>query len=36
MGKLEDEVNAPVPKVQRATVAALKTLELPVDKRAGG
>lgn len=35
MGKLEDEVNAPVPKVQRATVTALKTLELPVDKQRG-
>lgn len=30
MGKLEDEVDAPVPKVHRATVAALKTLELPL------
>ena len=35
MGKLEDEVNAPVPKVQRAAVAALKSLELPVDKQRG-
>jgi hypothetical protein len=35
MGKLEDEVNAPVPKVQQASVAALKTLELPVDKERG-
>lgn len=35
MGKLEDEVNAPVPKVQRATVAGLKSLELPVDKERG-
>ncbi len=35
MGKLEDEVNAPVSKVQRATVAALKGLELPVDKERG-
>lgn len=35
MGKLEDEVDAPVPKVQRATVAALKTLELPVNKERG-
>jgi hypothetical protein len=35
MGKLEDEVDAPVPKVQRATVAALKSLELPVDKERG-
>lgn len=35
MGKLEDEVNAPVSKVQRATVAALKALELPVDKERG-
>lgn len=30
MGKLEDEVEAPVSKVQRASVAALKTLELPL------
>ncbi|MEO6201876.1 MAG: DUF3568 family protein [Nitrospirales bacterium] len=35
MGKLEDEVNAPVPKVQQASVAALKSLELPVDKQWG-
>ena len=35
MGKLEDEVDAPVPKVHRATVAALKSLELPVDKERG-
>lgn len=35
MGKLEDEVNAPVSNVQRATVAALKALELPVDKERG-
>ena len=35
MGKLEDEVDAPVPKVQRATVAALKSLGLPVDKERG-
>ncbi|WNM57065.1 DUF3568 family protein [Candidatus Nitrospira allomarina] len=35
MGKLEDEVNAPVPKVQRAAVAALKSLELPVNKERG-
>lgn len=35
MGKLEDEVNAPVSKVQRATVAALKALELPLDKERG-
>ena len=35
MGKLEDEVNAPVSKVRRATVAALKSLELPVDKERG-
>jgi hypothetical protein len=35
MGKLEDEVDAPVPKVQQATVAALKSLELPVDKERG-
>jgi hypothetical protein len=35
MGKLEDEVNAPVPKVQQASVAALETLELPVDKERG-
>jgi len=35
MGKLEDEVDAPVPKVQRATVGALKSLELPVDKERG-
>ncbi|MBA3613344.1 MAG: DUF3568 family protein [Nitrospirales bacterium] len=35
MGKLEDEVNAPVPKVQQASVAALKSLELPVDKQRG-
>lgn len=33
MGKLEDEVNAPVLKVQQASVAALKSLELPVDKQ---
>lgn len=32
MGKLEDEVNAPVPEVQQASVAALKSFELPVDK----
>lgn len=35
MGKLEDEVNAPVPKVRRTTVAALKALELPVNKERG-
>ena len=35
MGKLEDEVNAPVSKVRPATVAALKSLELPVDKERG-
>lgn len=35
MGKLEDEVNAPVSKVQRASVAALKALELPVNKERG-
>jgi hypothetical protein len=35
MGKMEDEVDAPVPRVQRATVAALKSLELPVDKERG-
>lgn len=35
MGKLEDEVNAPVSKVQRAAVAALKSLELPIDKERG-
>ena len=35
MGKLEDEFDAPVPKVQRATVAALKSLGLPVDKERG-
>lgn len=35
MGKLEDEVHAPVSKVRRATVAALKSLELPVDKKRG-
>jgi uncharacterized protein DUF3568 len=35
MGKLEDEVQAPVSKVRRATVAALKSLELPVDKERG-
>lgn len=35
MGKLEDEINAPVSKVQRAAVAALKSLELPVDKQRG-
>lgn len=35
MGKLEDEVNAPVSKLQRATVAALKALELPVNKERG-
>lgn len=35
MGKLEDQVEAPVPKVQRASVAALKSLNLPVDKVRG-
>ncbi|MCA9499076.1 MAG: DUF3568 family protein [Nitrospira sp.] len=35
MGKLEDEVNASVPKVQQASVAALKSLALPVDKQRG-
>lgn len=35
MGKLEDHVEAPVPKVQRASVAALKSLDLPVDKERG-
>jgi len=35
MGKLEDEVDAPVPKVQQATVAALKSLDLPVKKERG-
>lgn len=35
MGKLEDEVEAPVSKVQRASVAALKSLDLPVDKERG-
>ncbi|MDX1411472.1 MAG: DUF3568 family protein [Nitrospirales bacterium] len=35
MGKLEDEVDAPVPKVQRATLAAFKSLELPIDKERG-
>ncbi len=35
MGKLEDEVNAPVQKVQQASVAALKSLELPIDKQRG-
>ena len=35
MGKLEDEIDAPVPKVQRATVAALKSLDLPVNMERG-
>ncbi len=35
MGKLEDEVHAPVSKVQRATVGALKSLQLPIDKERG-
>jgi hypothetical protein len=35
MGKLEDEVNVPVPKAHRATVAALKSLALPIDKERG-
>jgi hypothetical protein len=35
MGKLEKEINAPVPKVQQATVAGLKSLNLPVDKERG-
>ncbi len=35
MGKLEDQVEAPVSKVQRASVAALKSLDLPVDKERG-
>jgi hypothetical protein len=30
-----DEVDALVPKVQQATVAALKSLEFPVDKERG-
>jgi hypothetical protein len=32
MGKLEDEIDAPLSKVRRASVAALKSLDLPVDK----
>lgn len=35
MGKLEDEVNAPVAKAQQASVAAFKWLELPIDKQRG-
>ena len=35
MGKLEDEVDAPVPKAHRASVAALKSLDLPVNKERG-
>lgn len=35
MGKLEDEINAPVPQVQRASVASLKNLDLPVNKERG-
>lgn len=35
MGKLEDEVNIPVPKVERATLAAFKHLALPVVKERG-
>ena len=35
MGKLEDEIDAPVPKVQWATVAALKSLDLPVNMERG-
>ena len=35
MGKLEGQVDAPVQKVKDATVAALKSLDLPVDKERG-
>ena len=35
LGKLEDEINAPVPQVQRASVASLKSLDLPVNKERG-
>lgn len=32
MGKLEDEIDAPLSKVRHASVAALKSLDLPVNK----
>ncbi len=35
MGKLEDRVEASVPKVQEATVAGLKDLNLPIHKNEG-
>ena len=35
MGKLEKQVDAPVPTVRRATVAGLKNLDLPVIKDKG-
>ena len=35
MGKLKEDVNAPVPKVRRAAVAGLKDLGLPVLKDKG-
>jgi hypothetical protein len=35
MGKLEEDVEAPVLKVQRATVAGLKDLDLPLVKETG-
>jgi len=35
MGKLKEEVNAPVPKVQTATSAALHELNLPIIQTKG-
>lgn len=32
MGKLQDEINHPVPAVHQATVAALKALDLPLSE----
>jgi len=35
MGKLEAELDAPVPKLQKATVVGLKALSMPVIKERG-
>ena len=35
MGKLEDEVEASVPKAQQAAIAGLKDLDLPILKKKG-
>lgn len=35
MGKVEDRVEASVPKVQKAAIAGLKDLNLPIRKNVG-